>query len=106
MQDEFGAYPSKGFEARGVSETHSSGMRWDGNSRDLPNPSYGTTETKAYGSSFGGIHSEGTSRLADAVSLPPGSLVSSQSLISRGTFMGGDSRDKKRNNESQLLKYF
>jgi hypothetical protein len=94
-EDDFGPNALKGFEVRGVSELNSSGMRFSGNSRDLPNPSYGTSETKAYGSSFGGIHSDGPSRLADAVSSPPGSFVSSQSLISRGNSMGGDSRDEE-----------
>jgi len=86
LQDDFGTNPSKVFDGRDPSD-----MRWS-----LPNPSYGTTETKAYGSSFGGIHSEGTSRLVtDVVSSPPGSLVSNQSLISRGNSMGGDSRDEE-----------
>jgi len=69
-------------------------MRWAGSSRAAPKPSYGTSETKAYGSSYG-RHSDAPARLGDAVSSPPGSLVSSQSLISRGNSMGGDSREEE-----------
>lgn len=84
---------SKRSSVRG-SEMHSN-MRWASSNRgDGHNPSYtSTSETKAYGSSYG-RHSDAPTRLADAVSSPPGSLVSSQSLISRGNSMGGDSREE------------
>ena len=93
QEDSFGPNASKRSQARS-SEIRSS-MRWvDSNRGDAPNPSYGTSETKAYGSSYG-RHSDVPSRLADAISSPPGSLVSSQSLISRGNSMGGDSREEE-----------
>ena len=54
-----------------------------------------SSEAKAYGSTFG-KHSNGPSGLDDVgdVVSPNGSLVSNQSLLSRGNSMGGDSRDE------------
>jgi hypothetical protein len=53
-------------------------------------------ETKAYGSAFA-KHLDGPSGLDGAVGVvvsPNGSLVSNQSLLSRGNSMGGDSKDE------------
>ena len=92
-EDTFGPNGSKRNQARDTEPRNN--MRWTEGSRgNPPNPQYGTSSTKAYGSSFG-RHSDQPSRLADAVSSPPGSLVSSQSLISRGNSMGGDSREEE-----------
>lgn len=91
--DGLGTSTTKMSQSREGSGTHSS-MRWAGSSRAAPKPPYGTSETKAYGSSYG-RHSDAPARLGDAVSSPPGSLVSSQSLISRGNSMGGDSREEE-----------
>jgi len=88
-EDSYGVNGSKRTSQVRGSENHS--MRWTDSGQ---HPSYNTSETKAYGSSYG-RHSDVPSRLADAVSSPPGSLVSSQSLISRGNSMGGDSRDEE-----------
>lgn len=88
-EDTYGVNGSKRTSQARGSEVH--GMRWTDSGQ---HPSYNTSETKAYGSSYG-RHSDVPSRLADAVSSPPGSLVSSQSLISRGNSMGGDSRDEE-----------
>ena len=89
-------FRSTGSKRRGSQEGSQfhSGMGWSSsNPRAIPNPSYGTSETKAYGSSFG-RPSDLPSRLGDGASSPPGSLVSSQSLISKGNSMGGDSREE------------
>ncbi len=88
-EDSYGLNGSKRTSQGRGSEIHS--MRWTDSGQ---HPSYNTSETKAYGSSYG-RQSDVPSRLADAVSSPPGSLVSSQSLISRGNSMGGDSRDEE-----------
>jgi len=89
--DDFGANSTKRSQI-GESKIQDD-TRWAGSATGAPNPSYGTSETKAYGSSFG-KHLDMPSRSAGVVSSGDGSLVSSQSLISRGNSMGGDSRDE------------
>jgi len=91
--DNLGLDVSKRSQGREGSQVHA-GMRWTGSTSAVPNQSFDTPEAKAYGSSYG-RHPEVPSRLADAISSPPGSLVSSQSLISRGNSMGGDSGDEE-----------
>mmetsp|Transcript_19114 Transcript_19114/g.44395 ORF Transcript_19114/g.44395 Transcript_19114/m.44395 type:complete len:760 (-) Transcript_19114:511-2790(-) len=90
---DFGSTSSKNNRSQGGSQLHS-GMRWSGtNPGAVPNPSYGTSETKAYGSSFGRA-TDLPSGLGNGTTSPPASLVSSQSMISKGSSMGGDSREE------------
>jgi len=93
QNDGFGANATETIQGPEIPETHGV-MEWADSTKGAQKPIFGTSSTKAYGSSFG-RHSNATSGLADVVSSPPGSLVSSQSLISRGNSMGGDSREEE-----------